>query len=109
MLGASSRAAIHLMSATKAHARLEGREAATIDDVRAMAHVRADAPSDRCEDDDLTPEDALDEALESPIISRRRSRLSASDRGRGRAGGGGASVAKRTRGRGLGEPGGSPR
>jgi MoxR-like ATPase len=39
-LGASSRAAIHLLSATKAHARLEGRDYVTIDDVRTMApHV----------------------------------------------------------------------
>ena len=38
MLGASSRAAIHLMSATKANARLEGRDTVTIDDVREMAH-----------------------------------------------------------------------
>ena len=37
MLGASSRAAIHLMSATKANARLEGRTTVTIEDVRAMA------------------------------------------------------------------------
>ena len=38
MLGASSRAAIHLMSATKANARLEGRDTVTIQDVRDMAH-----------------------------------------------------------------------
>jgi MoxR-like ATPase len=66
MLGASSRAAIHLMSATKAHARLEGREAATIEDARAMAPY---VLTHRLiiEDDDLRPEDALAEALESPI------------------------------------------
>ena len=37
MLGASSRAAIHLISAAKANARLEGRDTVTIDDVREMA------------------------------------------------------------------------
>jgi MoxR-like ATPase len=37
ILGASSRAAIHLMSAAKANARLDGRDSVTIDDVRAMA------------------------------------------------------------------------
>jgi MoxR-like ATPase len=66
MLGASSRAAIHLMSATKAHARLEGREAATIEDARAMAPY---VLTHRLiiEDEDLRPEDALAAALESPI------------------------------------------
>ena len=43
MLGASSRAAIHLMSATKANARLEGRDTVTIQDVRDGA-LRAPAP-----------------------------------------------------------------
>jgi MoxR-like ATPase len=39
-LGASSRAAIHLLGAAKAHARLEGRDYVTTEDVRAMApHV----------------------------------------------------------------------
>jgi MoxR-like ATPase len=39
-LGASSRAAIHLLSASKANARLDGRDYVTIEDVRAMApHV----------------------------------------------------------------------
>jgi len=39
-LGASSRAAIHLLSASKAHARLEGRDNVTVEDVRTMApHV----------------------------------------------------------------------
>jgi MoxR-like ATPase len=39
-LGVSSRAMIHLMSAAKANARLEGRHIVTIDDVREMApHV----------------------------------------------------------------------
>ena len=36
-LGASSRAAIHLLSASKAHARLSGRDHVTIEDVRAVA------------------------------------------------------------------------
>jgi MoxR-like ATPase len=36
-LGASSRAAIHLMNATKASARLAGRDAVAIEDVRAVA------------------------------------------------------------------------
>jgi MoxR-like ATPase len=36
-LGVSSRAMIHLMSATKANARLNGRETVTIEDVREMA------------------------------------------------------------------------
>ena len=36
-IGASSRAAIHLLSASKAQARLEGRENVTSDDVREMA------------------------------------------------------------------------
>jgi MoxR-like ATPase len=39
-LGASSRAAIHLLSASKSHARLDGRDFVTVEDVRAMApHV----------------------------------------------------------------------
>jgi MoxR-like ATPase len=39
-LGVSSRAMIHLMSASKANARLNGRHIVTIDDVRDMApHV----------------------------------------------------------------------
>jgi len=41
-LGASSRAAIHLLSASKAHARLSGRPTVTIEDVRTTApHVLA--------------------------------------------------------------------
>nr|MBA3333804.1 hypothetical protein [Actinomycetota bacterium] len=36
-LGVSSRAMIHLMSASKASARLNGRHVVTIDDVREMA------------------------------------------------------------------------
>ena len=38
-LGASPRAAIHLVSASKAAARLAGRQTATVEDVREMAHV----------------------------------------------------------------------
>ena len=66
MLGASSRAAIHFMSATKAHARLEGREAASIEDARAMAPF---VLTHRLiiEDDDMTQAEALAIALESPI------------------------------------------
>ena len=41
-LGASSRAAVHLLSAAKANARLSGRAAVAVEDVRAMApHVLA--------------------------------------------------------------------
>ena len=36
-LGASSRAAIHLLSASKAHARLDGRDHVTLEDVREVA------------------------------------------------------------------------
>jgi MoxR-like ATPase len=66
MLGASSRAAIHLMSATKAHARLEGREAASIEDARAMAPY---VLTHRLiiEDEDVRPEDVLAQALAEPI------------------------------------------
>jgi MoxR-like ATPase len=66
MLGASSRAAIHLMSATKAHARLEGREAASIEDARAMAPF---VLTHRLiiEDEDVRAEDVLALALEQPI------------------------------------------
>ena len=66
MLGASSRAAIHFMSATKAHARLEGREAASIEDARAMAPF---VLTHRLiiEDEDMTQADVLAIALESPI------------------------------------------
>ena len=66
MLGASSRAAIHFMSATKAHARLEGREAASIEDARAMAPY---VLTHRLilEDEDLRPQDVLAVAMESPV------------------------------------------
>ena len=43
-LGASSRAAIHLLSAAKAHARLDGRDYVTIEDVRDGGAVRAPPP-----------------------------------------------------------------
>jgi MoxR-like ATPase len=40
VLGASPRAAIHLLAASKAHARLDGRDSVTSDDIAAMApHV----------------------------------------------------------------------
>ena len=66
MLGASSRAAIHFMSATKAHARLEGREAASIEDARTMAPY---VLTHRLiiEDDELTQAEVLAIALESPV------------------------------------------
>ncbi len=60
-LGASSRAAIHLLSASKAQARLSGRAAVTVDDVRALApfvlrHRLICRPG-------TTPDDALTAAL----------------------------------------------
>jgi MoxR-like ATPase len=66
MLGASSRAAIHFMSATKAHARLEGREAATIEDARAMAPY---VLTHRLiiEDEEVRPDEVLAEAMETPV------------------------------------------
>jgi MoxR-like ATPase len=66
MLGASSRAAIHFMSATKAHARLEGREAASIEDARAMAPF---VLTHRLiiEDENVRPEDVLLQAMNSPV------------------------------------------
>jgi MoxR-like ATPase len=66
MLGASSRAAIHLMSATKARACLEGRPTVTVDDVFEMAPF---VLTHRliCEDE-MTPEEALRMAMESPLI-----------------------------------------
>ena len=68
MLGASSRAAIHLMSATKANARLEGRDTVTIQDVQQMAHYVLPHRL-ICEDEDLTPEVALQMALDAPATS----------------------------------------
>ena len=68
MLGASSRAAIHLMSATKANARLEGRDTVTIEDVRTMApYVLPHRLI--CEDPDFSPTEALQIALDSPVLS----------------------------------------
>jgi MoxR-like ATPase len=66
MLGASSRAAIHFMSATKAHARLEGRDTASIEDARAMAPY---VLTHRIiiEDDDVRPQDVLAVAMDSPV------------------------------------------
>jgi MoxR-like ATPase len=54
------------MSATKAHARLEGREAASIEDARTMAPY---VLTHRLiiEDDELTQAEVLAIALESPI------------------------------------------
>ena len=67
MLGASSRAAIHLMSATKANARLEGRDTVMIEDVRTMApYVLRHRLI--CEED-VTPAEALQIALDHPILS----------------------------------------
>ncbi|HEY6076342.1 MAG TPA: hypothetical protein VIV36_05845, partial [Gaiella sp.] len=59
-------AAIHFMSATKAHARLEGRETASIEDARAMAPY---VLTHRLiiEDEELRPQDALAFAMENPI------------------------------------------
>jgi len=66
MLGASSRAAIHLMSATKARACLEGRQVVTVDDALEMApYVLTHRLI--CEDE-MTPELALRMAIESPLI-----------------------------------------
>ena len=66
MLGASSRAAIHLMSATKARACLDARHAVSVDDVLEMAPF---VLTHRliCEDE-MTPEEALRIAMESPLI-----------------------------------------
>jgi MoxR-like ATPase len=60
-LGASSRAAIHLMSASKAQARLSGRDQVSIDDVRSVApHVLRHRFICR---PGTTPDDALRAAL----------------------------------------------
>ena len=67
MLGASSRAAIHLMSASKANARLEGRDTVAIEDVQVMA--RYVLPHRLICEDGLTPEEALEIALVSPVLS----------------------------------------
>ncbi len=60
-LGASSRAAIHLLSASKANARLEGRDAVSIEDVRTVApYVLRHRLI--C-DEGTTPDDALQRTL----------------------------------------------
>jgi MoxR-like ATPase len=65
-LGASSRAAIHLTSASKASARLEGRDTVTLEDVRYIAPFvlrhRLICTGDQ------TPDRALAEALEHPVV-----------------------------------------
>jgi MoxR-like ATPase len=60
-LGASSRAAIHLLSASKAQARLGGRDFITIDDVRDVAPY---VLRHRLICRDGTSEDALQAALD---------------------------------------------
>jgi MoxR-like ATPase len=62
-LGASSRAAIHLVSAAKANARLEGRDHVTLDDVRTIApHVLRHRFICR---PGTTPDDALQVTLDA--------------------------------------------
>jgi MoxR-like ATPase len=61
-LGASSRAAIHLLSASKANARLEGRDAVSIPDVRAVAPYVLRHRLICTEE--TTPEEALQRTLE---------------------------------------------
>jgi len=62
-LGASSRAAIHLLSASKANARLSGRDHVTLDDVRLVApHVLRHRFICR---PGTTPDDALAAALDA--------------------------------------------
>jgi len=63
VLGVSSRAMIHLVSAAKANARLQGRNLVTIEDVREMApHVLTHR---LVVSDDVTPEAALQAAMNS--------------------------------------------
>jgi len=62
-LGVSSRAMIHLLSAAKANARLDGRAAVTVDDVREMApYVLRHR---LIVSEGMTPEEALEAALGS--------------------------------------------
>ncbi len=62
-LGASSRAAIHLLSAAKAQARLGGRDCVTLDDIRLMApYVLRHRLICRA---GTTPDEALQAALET--------------------------------------------
>jgi MoxR-like ATPase len=56
------------MSATKANARLEGRDTVTIDDVRTMAQYVLPHRL-IIEDDDISPAEALQSALDNPILS----------------------------------------
>ena len=73
-LGASSRAAIHMLAATKAHARLDGRDAATVDDVRAVApHVLRHR---LILDEGIRAEDVLGRALARDLTFDRRVELS---------------------------------
>jgi MoxR-like ATPase len=59
-LGASSRSAIHLLSASKANARLAGRSVCTSEDVQTMAHH---VLRHRLIVDGMTPDDVVSEAL----------------------------------------------
>jgi MoxR-like ATPase len=59
-LGASSRSAIHLLSASKANARLAGRNVCTAEDVQAMAHY---VLRHRLIVEGMTPDDVVSEAL----------------------------------------------
>jgi len=63
VLGVSSRAMIHLVSAAKANARLQGRNLVTIEDVREMApHVLTHR---LVVSDETTPDAALQAAMSS--------------------------------------------
>jgi MoxR-like ATPase len=66
MLGASSRAAIHLVSAAKASARLDGRDAVTLEDVRAIAPTVLQHRL-ICEKGQ-TPQAVLEIAVASPLV-----------------------------------------
>jgi MoxR-like ATPase len=74
-LGASSRALIHLGSAAKATARLNGRHAVTAEDVREMAAVVL--RHRLIVDDSTTPDDVLRETLESVPAPEPSAELSA--------------------------------
>jgi MoxR-like ATPase len=65
MLGASSRATIHLTSASKASARLEGRDTVSMEDVRTIAPYVLQHRL-ICEGGQ-TPDAALAEAMENPV------------------------------------------
>jgi MoxR-like ATPase len=72
-LGASPRASVHLLAATKAWARLDGRDFATPDDVAAMARpalrhrllLRPEAELER-----FRPDDAIEAALRAVPVPR---------------------------------------